>query len=61
MDTKIFEDTQQVIQEIASKITNMKVFKTKKITIKSWVYRHTPVNDVECYYTTTPPGVFQGV
>ena len=38
MDTKIFEDTQQVIQEIARKITNMKVFKTKKITIKSWVY-----------------------
>ena len=31
IDSRIFEDTQCVIQEIASKYTNMKVIKTKQI------------------------------
>lgn len=35
LDSRIFEDTQHVIQEIASKITNMKVLKTKRTTSKS--------------------------
>lgn len=35
IDSRTFEDTQHVIQERASKYTNMKMIKTRKITSKS--------------------------
>jgi len=35
LNSRIFEDTQLIIQEIASKYTNVRVIKTKKITSNS--------------------------
>ena len=49
IDLKIFEDTQCIIQKVASKNTYMKVLKTNKITGKSdgftVLHLDTPVND----------------